>query len=294
LLATTHDEKRKEIYALVSLISAVFLTLAKLIAAVLTNSLAVWSEVLDSALDVVNTSLGFGAIKISSKPPDLDHTYGHGKFESLVAYTETISIFIVALYIVYEAVLRIFTAHKLYFVNESIWLLSATLFADLALVALNYRGFEKAKSQVLRANYLNFLGDATRTLLVMLSLVISQLISTLFDSLISLLLAFFLIREGYRLLAETTAVLLDRAPEGLIREVEKLALSVKGVKEVYRVRARRVGEQVYIDLIIRLDPMESLYEAHEMADAVEQKIKEKMGNADIVVHIEPAVFPEKL
>ena len=84
---------RKEKYALISLVSSIFLTLAKLVAAILTNSLAVWSEVLDSAMDVINTSMGFGAVKISSKPPDFNHTYGHGKFESLVAYTETIFIF---------------------------------------------------------------------------------------------------------------------------------------------------------------------------------------------------------
>ncbi|RLE62974.1 MAG: hypothetical protein DRJ38_08625 [Thermoprotei archaeon] len=284
----TRSKKRKEIYALTSLISAVFLTLAKLIAAVLTNSLAVWSEVLDSALDVINTSMGFGAVRISSKPPDFDHTYGHGKFESLVAYTETIFIFSVGLYIVYEAISRLFSVQKLYFVTKSMWLLLLTLLADLGLVILNYEGFRKTRSQVLKANYLNFLGDTFRTLIVIFSLVISQLVSTLFDSVFSILLAFFLIKEGFKLLKEATAVLLDRAPEGIIGEVEKLALHIKEVKEVCRVRARKVGDDVYIDLIVRLAPVRSLYEAHEIADEIEKKIKEKIKNADVVVHIEPA------
>ncbi len=279
---------QKEKYALISLVSSIFLTLAKLIAAILTNSLAVWSEVLDSALDVINTGMGFGAVKISSKPPDFDHTYGHGKFESLVAYTETIFIFGVGLYIVHEAISRFFSAPKLYFVTESIWLLFFTLLADLGLVILNYKGFRNTGSQVLKANYLNFLGDTFRTLIVMFSLVVSQMISTLFDSVFSIFLAFFLIREGVKLLKEATAVLLDRAPEGLIGEVEKLALRIKGVREVYRVRARKVGDDVYIDLIVRLAPVRSLYEAHEIADEIEKKIKEKIKNADVVVHIEPA------
>ena len=279
---------RKEKYALISLVLSIFLTLAKLVAAILTNSLAVWSEVLDSAMDVINTSMGFGAVKISSKPPDFNHTYGHGKFESLVAYTETIFIFSIGFYIVYEAVSRLFSTPKLYFVTESIWLLFFTLLSDLGLVILNYKGFKSTGSQVLKANYLNFLGDTFRTLIVMFSLVVSQMISTLLDSVFSILLAFFLIKEGVKLLKEATAVLLDRAPEGLIGEVEKLALRIKGVREVYRVRARKVGDDVYIDLIVRLAPVRGLYEAHEIADEIEKKIKEKIRNADVIVHIEPA------
>jgi len=275
-------------YAALSLASSATLTLAKGVAALLTNSLAIWAETFDSILDIVNTAMGFAAIEWSSKPPDLDHAYGHGKVESLVAYTETVFIFGVIGYIVYESIQRMLSPKTLGWIEGGLHVLLVTMVADALIALVNYHGYKKTDSHVLRANYVNFMGDVGRALVVIVSLHLYKLGYLIADPLFSLFIASLLGKEGYELLRETTHVLLDAVPRGVPEKAREIALGVDGVIEVRSVRARSLGKGVYLDIVVGVDAEQNVEEAHRIASEVENRIKAEFRDADVVVHVEPA------
>ena len=137
---------------LISLITAGLLTLAKVVVALLTSSLSVWTEAADSVLDVVNLSLVFWAVREAAKPPDREHRYGHAKFESLVSYTEAIFVLIIIAFVANELVHRLVKPFEISVNVVSLAILFSTLLVDLAIALLNLHASKIYSSYLLKTN----------------------------------------------------------------------------------------------------------------------------------------------
>ncbi len=289
-----HDTREKNTVALSSVIAAVFLTTIKLLVGLLTGSLGILAEAAHSGLDLAAAAMTYFAVRVSAHPADRDHTYGHGKVENLSALFETLLLLVTCVWIIYEAIQRLF--FKSVEVEASIWaflIMGISIVVDVSRSRALYRVARKYESQALEADALHFSTDVWSSSVVIAGLFFVFLSKQLglpwlakADAIAATGVAFIVIYISLQLGRRTIFDLLDTiAPELHDKVVE--AAMVSGVQEVRRVRIRRSGPQVFIDITLTIKRDISLERAHQITDEVEASIQSKIPNADVIVHVEP-------
>lgn len=284
--ATSH--KRVKRAALVSLAITLVLLGAKLAVALATGSLAMLSEAANAALDAGTTAMTFLAVKVSSKPPDREHPYGHGKAENLSALVQTMVLLGLAMYISIQAVGRIRTGSD---DVEATWYAFAVVIASMAIDAYRSRILAKVgrqeRSPALLADALNFRADLVTSSAVLMGLVLVALGYPGVDSIASLVIAGYVALMSIRMGRASVDTLMDRAPEGSIERISELAAQVAGVDEVRRVRVRYVGGEPQTDVVVGISRRVPLETAHQLTEEVERVIRSLEPGADVLVHVEP-------
>jgi cation diffusion facilitator family transporter len=291
-------EREKKAAARNSIFAAVFLTVLKLIVGLVTGSLGILAEAAHSLLDLVAAVVTFLAVRISDKPADYEHTYGHGKIENFSALVETVLLFVTCAWIVYEAVRRIFFATIE--VDPSLWaflVMAVSIGVDVSRSRMLYRASQRHHSQALEADALHFSTDVWSSSVVIVGLVLVWLGQNVFpaaskvlhraDAVAALGVAIIVFFVSYRLGRRTIDVLLDRAPDGLPQELREAAAGVEGVLGVGQVRVRRSGPVFFVDLTVDVDRNQSFERTHSIADAVEVRVQSIAPGADVVVHTDP-------
>jgi cation diffusion facilitator family transporter len=282
-------QKEKRRVAFISILAAVVLVGIKLVVGVVTGSLGILSEAAHSALDFGAALITYFAVRISGRPADLEHHYGHGKVESLSALAETFLLLLTCFWIIYEAIRRTF------FHTVEVEVTSFSFIVMVVAIIINYwrykalsKAARKYHSQALEADALHFSSDIYSSFVVIVGLIFTKVGLPVGDSIAAVGVALLVTAASYRLGKRTLDVLMDRAPEGLKQEIEKMVEKVPGVSECSRLRIRRSGPQVFVDMNISLDKDTNLEEAHHIASEVERNIRSILPETDIVVHPEPA------
>jgi cation diffusion facilitator family transporter len=292
VLDTASREKRWA--ALSSVGSAVILVCLKVFLAAVTGSLGVLSEALHSILDLIAAVITYFSVRVSDKPADAQHLYGHGKFENFSAFVETGLLFLTALYIVWEAIERLLFhgAH----IHPSLMAI-LILFFGMGVDAFRARSLRriaaKYPSEALEADALHFTTDIWSTFVVILGVAGAWLgihfdvpwLSSL-DAIAALVVAGVVFWVGSRLAKRTADALLDAAPRGLREQIARAVSETPGVLDTLRIRARRAGQRYFVDVTITVSRTASLEQAHSTSEEVERRIAEIIP-ADVVVHVEP-------
>ncbi|HBL18744.1 MAG TPA: cation transporter [Elusimicrobia bacterium] len=293
--SNAHDaDHEKRDVALSSLLAAVVLTGTKLGVGLWTNSLGILSEAAHSGLDLVAAAVTVYAVKVSAKPADPEHPYGHGKVENLSALFETLLLVVTCFWIIKEAVSRLFFHEQPVAVN--VWSFLVVLLS----IAVDYsrsralkRVADKYESRALEADALHFSTDIWSSGVVLVGLFgvlaahrlgIPWLAQA--DSVAALGVAVIVVKVCYRLGRKAVDELLDTVPPGLHDRIAKAA-QVPGVREVRLVRVRRSGPEVFADVTLAVGHEAGLEGAHGAADRAEAAIKAILPKADVVVHVEP-------
>lgn len=287
-------EKNK--VAMTSVVAALFLTGTKIVVGLSTGSLGILSEAAHSALDLVAALVTVFAVRASAKPPDAKHPYGHGKFENLSALFETILLLLTCVWIIKEAVERLFSV-KPYHVDPSVWgfaIIVLSIVIDIGRSRALMKTANKYQSQALEADALHFSTDVWSSGVVLVGLFLVLLSKKLgvpwlvkADALAALAVAGIVVWVSFELGMKTIRDLLDAVPAGTVDKVRALAMAVPGVEAVGRTRVRKTGGEWFADVAIQVHPDLHIDQAHELADAVEQSLREFLPGSDIVVHIEP-------
>jgi cation diffusion facilitator family transporter len=289
------DEREKRSAALGSMGAAVFLTTIKLVAGFATGSLGILSEAAHSGLDLVAAVATWLAVRASSRPPDQRHTYGHGKIENLSALVETALLLVTCLWIIAEAVERLFLKHVV--VEVSVWsfaIMLVSIVVDLTRSRALARAALRFNSPALEADALHFSTDVWSSTVVIMGLVgvvlasrpgLGWLLNA--DAVAALGVALIVVWISIRLGRKTVADLMDEVPPGMREEVARAA-RVSGVAGVDRVRVRRAGPNAFVDLAITVDRTSSIEDAHAIASAAEAAVRRRFPAADVVVHVEPS------
>lgn len=295
LLTDADREKRR--VALGSLFAALLLTVLKLAVGLATNSLGVLSEAAHSGLDLVAAGITLWAVRVSGRPPDADHPYGHGKFENLSALFETLLLLATCGWIVWEAVERLTSRHPAA-VDANVWaflVIIVAIVVDVTRSRALLRVARKYQSQALEADALHFSTDVWSSGVVLVGLACVALADRLglawlawADSVAALAVSGIVIWVSLRLGKRSIDELLDRAPGELRQAVQTAAAGVPGVEDVGQVRIRRSGPQVFADVTLAVDPAAGLEGSHAIASAVEESVRHVAPEADVVVHVEPA------
>lgn len=280
--------KEKKKVAFISVIAAVFLTGFKLVVGLLTGSLGILSEALHSGLDLVAAVITYFSVKISDKPADDEHNYGHGKIENLSALIETFLLLITCVWIIYEAVDRI--VNKNTHIEVTIWsyiVVVSSIIIDINRSRMLSKAAKKHNSQALEADALHFSTDIWSSVVVLFGLIGAQFGLHLADSVAAIAVALIVLFVSYRLGRRAIDVLLDKAPKGSKTIVNDVLNQYTEVKNFHQVKIRTSGADTFIKFNIHVDPMISLIETHELCDKIEQDIKAQIPRCEVFIHAEP-------
>jgi cation diffusion facilitator family transporter len=295
--ANADAQREKRSAALSSVAAAVFLTVLKLVVGLMTGSLGILAEAAHSGLDLVAALVTFFAVRLSDRPPDEEHLYGHGKIENLSALIETLLLLITCVWIIYEAIQRLF--FKTVEIEASIWafaVMAVSIAVDVSRSRMLYRAARKHKSQALEADALHFSTDIWSSSVVIVGLALVWLSERLGpqwawlvqgDAVAALLVALIVVYVSVQLGRRSVAMLLDTAPPGLVERIAAEAATVSGVQSVGPVRVRQAGASTFADLTVSVDRSASLEEAHRIAVQVEAQIGALVHQGDVVVHVDP-------
>jgi cation diffusion facilitator family transporter len=278
-----------------SMLAACVMTALKLLAGLLTGSLGLLSDAAHSGLDLLGAALTFFSVRISDKPADEDHPYGHGKIETLSAFTETFLMAVSCIWIVTEAVMRIFI-HPVA-LSFTVWpfaVLGLSIAVDYTRARTLGRVAQRSGSQALEAVALHFSSDIWSSLAVALGLLASDL-GVVFhqpwlrfaDPVAALLVSAVILRFSWRLAHRTIAVLLDAAPAGSRRRIVDAISNLTGVLGVERVRVRRSGNGYFADLSVAVPRLDTFQHTEALVERITDTVERILPQTDVVVHTVP-------
>lgn len=280
--------------ALGSIGSAVILVSLKVFLAAATGSLGILSEALHSGLDLIAAILTWLSVRISDRPADSGHTYGHGKFENFSAFVETGLLLATSVYIIVEAFARLL--YKQVHLEPSalaMIILGLAMCIDIVRSRALSRVAREFPSEALEADALHFSTDVWSTGVVILGMGMVWAGQhwgipwlQIADPIAALAVAAIVIWVGSRLGKRTLEALLDTAPEGLQKQVAEAVARLEGVISTERVRVRRAGTKHFVDVTISVPRSTSFEQVHAISDAVERRVGEIVP-ADVMVHMEP-------
>lgn len=289
-----HVVREKKLAALGSVFAALVLVSLKVFLAAATGSLGILSEALHSGLDLVAAIFTYLSVRVSDKPADTIHTYGHGKVENFSALVETGLLLLTAVFIIWEAFNRLLF-HRVVLRPSvtALLILGLAMGIDwarsrgLAQVARRYQ------SDALEADALHFSTDVWSTFVVLVGMAAVWLGKRLgapwlayADPLAALGVAGVILWIGSRLGRRTIDALLDAAPSGLVERIREAAEGPQGVLSASRVRVRRAGNRHFVDVTITVPRRLGVEQAHDLTEAVEARIHAILPS-DVMVHAEP-------
>lgn len=292
----TQADRDKRWVAFSSLMAAILLTSTKLGIGLWTNSLGILSEAAHSGLDLVAAAVTLWAVRVSGRPADREHTYGHGKIENLSALFETVLLLVTCVWIIYEAVNRLFFAEDVV-VDPNAWaflVVIMSIVVDFSRSRALKKAADKYRSQALEADALHFSTDIWSSAVVLLGLCgvlagewlgLPWLVQA--DAVAALGVAVIVIGVSFQLGKKSVNDLLDTVPASLRDEVAAAAKRVPGVEDVTRLRLRRSGPEVFADVTLAVGRAAAFEKAHDIADEVEAAVHAVLPNADVVAHVEP-------
>jgi len=280
--------KEKKDAALLSVFAAIILTGFKLVIGIVTNSLGILSEALHSGLDLVAALITYFSVRVSDRPADKNHNYGHGKIENFSALMETILLLITCTWIIYEAINRLLSNET--DIKVSIWsyiVVITSIIIDVNRSRMLYRVAKKHNSQALEADALHFSTDIWSSAVVLFGLICVNFGFFAADAIAALVVAAIVLLVSYRLGKKAVDVLLDRAPQETIIIVEQALNSFPEVKKFHRLKIRTAGADTFIKVNIHLDPNLNLQEVHELCDKIESTVHELIPRSELYLHPEP-------
>jgi cation diffusion facilitator family transporter len=276
--------------ATLSFFSNLSLLILKLVVGLITGSIGVLSDALDSGEDLVASAAALFSVSIARRPADLEHPYGHGKVETLAAAVEAGVIGLGGVFIAYQASERI--VHGGRDVDVGLGLVAMAVAAVLNTVVSRYvgRAAKATESLALASDAKHLQTNVVQALAVFTALVLVAVSGiNLFDPIVALLLAGYLWFAAFGLLRGAVAEIMDvRLPEEDERQVhESILQHHPQVRGFHHLRSRRSGCLRYIELHLLVDPERSIKEVHDLCDQIEADIQKRLPGAVVTIHPEP-------
>ena len=289
-------EREKRWAATSSVVAAVGLTGFKIVVGLATGSLGILAEAAHSGLDLVAALMTLFAVRISGKPADTEHLYGHGKVENLSALFETLLLLVTCVWIIWSATHRL-AAHRLE-IEVNLWsfaVMATSIVVDASRSRMLYRTARKHHSDALEADALHFRTDIWSSSVVILGLVCMKIsewvpaagILRYSDAVAAIAVALIVVQVSVKLGLRTVQSLVDAAPAGVDRKITAAVEALPGVTNCHHVRVRFSGPRPFVDVHVLVDGSQTLSAAHELPEEIERTIEQILPEADVTVHPEP-------
>ena len=285
----------KQKVALTSIAASGGLTLAKGVVGLLTGSLAILSEAAHSLIDLAATVMTYFAVRISGKPADAEHLYGHGKVESVSALIETALLFVLAGVVLWEAVKRLTSAQPPE-VEATPWafaVIALSIAVDFFRARVLYRTAEKTSSHALAADALHFASDMWSSLAVLVGLFGIALGYSWADSIAAMAVSVMICIAGWRLGRRTIDTLTDTAPAGAADKISTAIGRIPGVVGVEGLRVRQVGEVLFVDLVVAVSRTLPLDRVAALKDRIVETVRADSPAAEVTVTTQPRALDDE-
>jgi len=278
---------------LVGVLVNTFLILLKLVTGIFGSSQALIADAVHSFSDLFTDAVVLIGLKISNKPPDKTHHFGHARIETLASFIVGMVLIGTALYLGIEASLTIYRHTEYHPTGLALFGAGVSIILKEVLYHYTIRTGRRIKSQLIVANAWHHRSDALSSVAVFIGVAGTQINPSwhILDAFAALLVSFFIVKVGLEILRDALREFTDTAPKPeIIRKIQQCALSVKGVVGTHDLRVRTSGGQYQMEIHIVVDGQLTVLEGHKIAEAVEGCLVEDVGNFDsITVHVDPAI-----
>ncbi len=282
-----HGHKKQQV-ALTSVTASLFLTAMKLVVGIMTGSIGIISEAAHSALDFGAASLTLFAVRMSDKPADSKHHYGHAKVESVSALIETGLLVITSLWIIYAASERLIAGTT---EIEVKWYAIAIMVISIVVDYSRSRALKKVaietNSQALEADALHFSSDILSSAVVLVGLIFVSMGIAWADAVAGIAVAVLVGWAAFSLGKKTIDVLIDAAPEGLAERIEEITMTISGVIAIDKIRVKPTGPQVFIEMAVCVNRTLSVEKVQAICANIEEKLREDFPVGDITINTRP-------
>ncbi len=274
----------KKKIALFSLLISIFLVAVKVTVAYFTNSIGVFSEALNNSLDIVTTLVAYLAIRISLRPADKDHTYGHGKFENLSAFLEVIIISALSFFIIYRSIHRIVYRDFELRLNIYVFIvLIISIVLNIIRVFYVGRAARKYNSFALRAEFINYSGDILSSVIVIGGLYLANIGVYVADPMASIIVSIIVLTLSLRLSIRIIRNLMDYIPKEITERITKILGDIKEIKSINKLKIHEVGNTKFINLEVYLKSNLYLSQAEKVKEKIKNKILYKIPGSEIIL-----------
>jgi cation diffusion facilitator family transporter len=260
---------------------------AKFVIGTATGSLAVLGDAVHSSVDAVNNVLALTVMWVAAREPDEDHPYGHTKFETLGALAIVVFLSIGGFELIKGAVARLFYGSEPLVISKAqIAVLASTLVLNTVVAVYETRRGRELQSDILLADAAHTRADVFITIGVLAGVASSRAGLAWADPVVALVVAGVIVWVAWGIIKRSVPVLVDQhaLPAEIIRDT---AQQVSGVHSAYQIRSRGAPHLRFAEVTISVDGGATVEAAHQIADAVEQKLREHLQLHEVVVHIEP-------
>ena len=278
--------------AIISILAYLLLSSAKLATGHLLHSSSLVADGFNNLSDIISNAALLIGIRLARQPADRDHKFGHWKIEDLASLVTSIIMFYVGFDVLRDTLQKIFS-------NETVSIdpLGAGVGVVSALVMLgvyfyNLRLAKRAKSKALKAATKDNLSDVVTSLGTSIAIAASAFNYPIVDKIVAIIITFFILKTAYDIFIESSFSLSDGFDESLLDKYKAAILELPKVSRVKSQRGRTYGSNIYLDVVIEMNPDLSVYESHAITEEVERLLKEQFGVFDIDVHVEPSSIPE--
>jgi cation diffusion facilitator family transporter len=276
--------------ARLSLVVVAGLVVLKVAVAVITGSISILAQAIDSFLDLFAVVITFFAVNVAIRPADVEHPFGHGKVENIAAIVQALLIFTASGFLIYSAINRIITGTTVELTEAGIGVMLVSIIASILLSRHLLKVSRAVDSIALQASARNIAADVYSAAAVLAGLLVIRFTElNVLDPIIALLVALLILKVAYNVLRGSFSGLVDVRLSEEEENLIKLCIVERAGELVgfHELRTRKSGSHRYIDLHLVMPKNISVEEAHRLCDDLEQRIGNKLNNADVTIHVEP-------
>ncbi|HSP54685.1 MAG TPA: cation diffusion facilitator family transporter [Dehalococcoidia bacterium] len=275
--------------AAISLVATAGLLALKLTLGLISDSIAVLGDAVDSGTDLTAATAALVSIQIAARPADEDHPYGHGKVESLSAGVAATIIALGGTFVVVQAVRRLLGEQPEINVGVGLAAMITAAVVNIFLAYFMRRAAVRSQSLALRAESTHLQTNVVQASTIIVGLVLVAITGReVFDPLVALGLAVYMGYTAYGLVRTALSEIMDEAlPAGEVDAIEGVLETHPEVRSFHQLRTRRIGATRQVDLHMSVDASLTVAEVHVISEEVEREIEARLPGTVVVIHVEP-------
>ena len=288
---TVSNLKCAERGALLSIGTYIVLSIIKLTAGQVFHSDALRADAFNNISDIIGNVAVLVGLKMAQKPADTDHKFGHWKMEDLASLMTSFIMFVVGFQVLYDTLQKIISNSP---VEVDITGAIVGVFSALVMLAVyfyNNRLAKRVNSKALEAAAKDNLSDAVTSIGTSIAIFAAAFKFPIVDKIAAIIITFFILKTAYDIFMESFFTLSDGFDENLLKKYEEDILKLPKIVSVNSQRGRTYGANIYLDIVLEMNPDLSVYESHEITEQVEQLLTFKHGVFDVDIHVEPSEIP---
>lgn len=277
--------------ALLSIWAYVILSGIKLAAGQTFHSDALTADAFNNISDIIGNVAVLLGLRMAQKPADRDHKFGHWKMEDLASLITSFIMFLVGFQVLYSTIMKLLS-HQ----SVEIDMLGAGVGIFSALVMLGVYQYNRAlakkvNSRALEAASKDNLTDAVTSIGTSIAIFAAAMGWTIVDRIAAIIITFFILKTAYEIFSDSFFSLSDGFDETLLDKYEEDILKIPKITAVKSQRGRTYGANIYLDIVLEMNPDLSVYESHRITEHVEELLKLKYNVFDVDIHVEPSPIP---